>query len=181
MVRLNDHEVEQGVTRAVDRARELIGRGEPAERALAVLVEAAEAVGGVGCVSSILVLDRGGLLRNGASPKLPADYLAAIDRLRPDPNVGTCAAAAATGRMVLCPDFRADSKWAELKHLPMSLGFVGAWSMPIKGDDGGVLGTFGTYFREHREPSSTEVAAVARLSKAAAGAIGTGRLTCLAD
>lgn len=175
-----NQDIEQGVARALDRARELIGRGEPAERALAVLVEAAEEVGGIGCVSSILVLDRGGLLRNGASPKLPADYLAAIDRLRPDPNIGTCAAAAATGKVVLCPDFRADSKWAELKHLPMSLGFVGAWSMPIKGDDGAVLGTFGTYFREHREPSSDEVAAVARLSQAAARVICTGRLKCLA-
>ena len=28
----------------------------------------------------------------------------------------------------LTPDFSADDKWAELRHLPMSLGYVGAWS-----------------------------------------------------
>jgi GAF domain-containing protein len=106
---------------------------------------------------------------------LPCDYLAAIDRLRPDPSVGTCAAAAATGNIVLCPDFRADSKWAELKHLPMALGFVGAWSMPIKRPDGTVIGTFGTYFRQYREPTLQQIDAVARLAEAAAGVIESGR------
>jgi hypothetical protein len=37
-----------------------------------------------------LILDENGLLRNGASPNLPQDYLRAIDRLKPDANVGTC-------------------------------------------------------------------------------------------
>jgi GAF domain-containing protein len=142
---------------------------------LAMLVGAAEGVAGLGSVSSILLLDDDGLLRNGASPNLPADYLHAIDRLRPDPNVGTCAAAAATGQIVLTPDFLADEKWAELRQLPMGLGFAGAWSMPIKAPDGTVMGTFGTYFRERREPSTAEREAVALLVEAAAEAIRTCR------
>ena len=72
---------------------------------------------GGGAVTSILVLDKDGLLRNGASPNLPADYLKAIDRRRPSPLLGTCAAAAATGRVVITPDFFADDNWAELRHL----------------------------------------------------------------
>jgi GAF domain-containing protein len=122
-------------------------------------------------VASILVLDGDGLLRNGASPKLPADYLAAIDRLRPDASVGTCAAAAATGQVVLTPDFQADEKWAELRHLPMALGFVGAWSMPIKDEAGRVLGTFGTYYRHRRAPGEAERANVERLAATAATVI----------
>jgi hypothetical protein len=132
------------------------------------LVNAAERVAGNRAVSSILVLDKEGLLRNGSSPSLPYDYLTAIDGLKPNPNVGTCAAAAATGNMVITYDFRADNKWAELKHLPLSLGFVGAWSMPIKNLKGEVIGTFGTYFRENREPSSFEIESVRSLSNAAA-------------
>src|SRR5262245_19115178 len=77
------------------------------------LVTAAEILAGDGAVASILVLDKQGLLRNGASPNLPAHYLDAIDRLKPDATVGTCAAAAATGSVVITPDFRADDKWAE--------------------------------------------------------------------
>ena len=123
-------------------------------------------------MASILVLDRYGLLRNGASPNLPRDYLNAIDRLRPDPAVGTCAAAAATGLAIFTPSFLADDKWAELRHLPLALGFVGAWSMPIKSKgDGRVLGTFGTYYMDVRRPTSDEVTAIGELAGAAAGVL----------
>lgn len=138
---------------------------------LACLVTAAEAVSGPDSVASVLVIDEEGLLRNGASPNLPPDYLNAIDRLKPNARLGTCAAAAATGSVVMTPSFLSDDKWAELRHLPLALGFAGAWSMPIKSDDGRVLGTFGTYFRQVREPSDREVAAVTLLAATAARAL----------
>lgn len=62
----------------------------------------------------------------------------------------------------------ADDKWAELRHLPTALGFIGAWSMPIKNTDGKVLGTFGTYFREKREPSPVEIDGIKHLADTAA-------------
>jgi GAF domain-containing protein len=74
--------------------------------------------------------------------------------------------------VVVTRSFLADDKWAELRHLPLSLGFVGAWSMPIKSAaDGRVLGTFGTYYRELRQPSTSEIAAVRALAALAALAI----------
>ena len=121
------------------------------------IAAAAETAAGSGTAVSILLLDQDGLLRNAASPQLPADYLEAIDGLRPDANVGTCAAAAATGCIVFTPSFFADDKWAELRHLPLALGYLGAWSMPIKTSDNRIIGTFGTYFRQHREPSKEEM------------------------
>jgi GAF domain-containing protein len=156
------------VTDACAQAESLISAGAPRNEVLAHLVKAAEQIAPPGAVASILVLDEHGLLRNGASPQLPRDYLDAIDRLKPDAGVGTCAAAAATGSPVVTCDFRADDKWAELRHLPLALGFLGAWSMPIKAEDGEVLGTLGTYFREVREPTEHEVAAIGRLVVVAA-------------
>ncbi len=152
---------------AVDRARQMIGTGATRREILTGLASAGEVLAGPGATVSILVLDEHGLLRNGASPNLPADYLAAIDRLKPDARVGTCAAAAATGTAVITPDFFADDKWAELRHLPRSLGFVGAWSMPIKSPDGAVLGTFGTYYRDQRTPTPDERAGVELLAATA--------------
>lgn len=156
------------IEQAAEHVRRMLQAGVPQSEILSRLTMAAELLSGPGSVASILVLDEDGLLRNGASPKLPADYLAAIDRLRPDPRVGTCAAAAATGSVVITPDFCADDKWAELRHLPRSLGFVGAWSMPIKSPEGAVLGTFGTYFRDRRHPSAEEYKGVELLAAAAA-------------
>jgi hypothetical protein len=154
---------------ACDLAQRLIDSGAPRTNILSCLIEAAECVGAPRAVSSILVLDDQGLLRNGHSPGLPDDYLAAIDRLKPNPRVGTCAAAAATASVVVTADFLADDKWAELKHLPSSLGFVGAWSMPIKSKrSGAVLGTFGTYYRDRREPTAGEISGVGRLAALAA-------------
>ena len=164
-------EARQLVDGAVARARESLKAGAPLRDVLALLTSAVETLGRGTVVASILVLDREGLLRNGASPNLPADYLDAIDRLKPDARVGTCAAAAATGEVVETPSFFEDSRWSELRHLPMALGFAGAWSMPIKGDAGEVLGTFGTYFREKRRPTQAERAAVEVLAPVAAEAI----------
>jgi hypothetical protein len=70
--------------------------------------------------------------------------------------------------VVVTEDFCADNKWAELKHLPLALGFLGAWSMPIKAASGKVLGTFGTYFREKRSPTIEEKKGVALLTATAA-------------
>ena len=162
------------VEEACERAKRLMDASAPRADVLECLVSAAETVAGARAVSSILVLDEDGLLRNGASPNLPRDYLDAIDRLKPDPMVGTCAAAAATGTVVVTPDFLADGKWAELRHLPLALGFVGAWSMPIKSTrDGRVIGTFGTYYRDMRQPTARELAAVGALAGAAARALDT--------
>jgi GAF domain-containing protein len=159
------------------RALEMLEHGASQREILPVLAAAAEKAN-AGTVASILVLDREGLLRNGASPRLPQDYLDAIDGIKPDPGVGTCAAAAATGRVVLTPDFRADEKWAELRHLPLALGYEGAWSQPIKSDGGQVLGTFGSYFRESREPSPQERRNIAGLASTAAIVIDRGRAQC---
>jgi GAF domain-containing protein len=168
---VNEQIADAVVREASGRALRMLAEGAQQREILPVLVRAAERATGGEAVSSILVLDGDGLLRNGASPGLPEDYLKAIDRLKPDAGVGTCAAAAATGTIVLTPDFRADEKWAELRHLPLALGFQGAWSHPIKDGSGKVLGTFGTYFREQRAPTDSEQRAVAALVATAATVI----------
>jgi GAF domain-containing protein len=165
------HKVWQGGDFSAESAghvRQLLEAGAPRREILKYLATAGEILAGYGSAVSILVIDEEGLLRNGASPNLPADYLTAIDRLKPRANLGTCASAAATGCAVMTPDFRADDKWAELRHLPLALGYVGAWSMPIKSAGGGVLGTFGTYFREARLPTAAERNGVEALANAAA-------------
>lgn len=121
--------------------------------------------------TSILLLDGEGRLREGASPGFPAEYIAAIDGLPAEPGVGTCAEAAATGEVVITVDIASDPSWEGLRHLPLGLGFVAAWSQPIRARNGEVLGTLGTYFRERRGPRTRERDVVEVLASTAALAI----------
>ena len=88
---------EEFVEQSYKRVREMLKAGIPRKDILTRLARAGEALAGPGASVSILILDEQGLLRNGASPDLPSDYLRAIDCLKPDARVGTCAAAAANG------------------------------------------------------------------------------------
>ena len=140
------------VSQASERVEQMLKAGVSRYEILTRLAAAGEVLVGPWSSVSILVLGEDGLLRNGASPSLPADYLRAIDCLKPDARVGTCAAAAATGAAVFTPDF-----------------LFGAGSMPIKAPQGGkVLGTFGTYFRQQRIPTLGEQKAVEPLASATA-------------
>jgi GAF domain-containing protein len=156
---------------AYDEALAMLQQNVKSRDVLIYLASAAEKAAGSDAVVSILFVDKEGLLRNAASPQLPVDYLQAIDGLKPDANVGTCAAAAATGQIVFTPSFYADNKWSELRHLPTSLGFQGAWSFPIKNEEEKVVGTFGTYFRHQRKPSEVEIEGTALLASVAALAL----------
>ena len=46
----------------------------------------------------------------------------------------------------------------------VALGFMDAWSMPIKSVAGTILGTFGTYFHDRRTPTLKEKTGVERLT-----------------
>ncbi|MDF2449798.1 MAG: hypothetical protein K0R26_2302 [Bacteroidota bacterium] len=146
-------------------AQKMLQSGTGKRKILIYVAKEADHIFGSQSAVSILLLDEKGLLRNAISPKLPEDYIKAIDGIKPDPGLGTCAAAAATGNVVITTNFNADNKWAELKHLPISIGFAGAWSMPIKTDNGKVLGTFGTYYRQIKTPSEVELNGVRLLAQ----------------
>lgn len=149
---------------------ELILTGAPLRDILHKLVEAVENFA-PDSVAAIMLLDGTNCLRNAAAPSLPEHYLAAIDGLPANPALGTCCCAAATGEVVITPDFATAESWRGIAHLPLAIGLVGAWSKPILSRDGAVLGTFGTYFREVREPTPIERDVVEVLARTAAIAI----------
>jgi PAS domain S-box-containing protein len=160
----------QALTSGQHRALEMIVRGEPIRDVLDTLCRVVEEQGG-GAVASILLLDDKGCLHDGSSPSLPESYVSAIDGLQIHPDVGTCAAAAARRQTVFTPDIAAAPSWKGLSHLPLELGLCSAWSMPIMSGTGEVLGTFGTYFREKRQPTPAEIETVQTLTRTAAVAL----------
>lgn len=144
-------------------ALELIVQDRPLPEVLGALCRVVEEQAGGAVRAAIMLTDEAGArLLSGAAPSLPEEYTRAIDGVGIRPGVGTCIAAA---------DIAAAPEWEPYRHLPLGLGLVAAWSMPIVSASGRVLGTFGTYFHETREPTAPERRLVAVLARTAALAI----------
>lgn len=157
---------------AQKRVLERIAQGEALSDILLEIVQVVDGQSAGRAVSAIMLVDQEAeCLRYGAAGHLPVQYWDSIDGIPIDIDRGTCAAAVALNDIVVTPDIENDPKWRELGHLPLALGLKGAWSVPIRGSDGSVLGTLGTYFREVRRPEEREMQVVGVLAETAGLAI----------
>ncbi|CAM2069503.1 PAS domain-containing protein [Sulfidibacter corallicola] len=135
---------------------ELITGGVNLNCVLRKLVDTAEAlVPDMYC--SVLILDpETKTLLEGAAPSLPQWYRAAVDGLPIGEKVGSCGAAAATGKRVVVPDILDHPNWAFFHELAKRLELRACWSQPIITDNQ-VLGTFAMYYRYVSQPSPGEI------------------------
>src|SRR5467141_2896410 len=123
-------------------------------RSVALLIEAHTE----GAVCSIFLLDEDGQhLRYAAAPQMPDEYRVATDGVCIGPQVGSCGAAAYLRQPVFISDVRSHPHFANFKDLIVRTGMRASWSSPIMSHDGRVLGTFGMFYREVREPSPAEI------------------------
>jgi GAF domain-containing protein len=126
-------------------------------------------------ICSILLLDTGRTLVQGAAPSLPEEYNRAIDGIAIGPNVGSCGTAAYRKEAVVVSDIASDPLWADFRDLALSHGLRACWSTPIRSTSGEVLGTFAMYYGELREPTARDRGLVERATHIAGIAIERGR------
>ena len=125
-----------------------------------------------GMLCSIFLLEQDGLhLRYAAAPNLPEAYRQATDGTLIGPGRGPCSMAAHSRQPVFVADFLSDPNWVHFREKPVSAGLLAGWSNPIIGQDRKVLGTFGMYFREVRNPTQDEMQLIANASHVAGIAI----------
>ena len=141
-------------------------------RSVALLIEAhAE-----GAVCSIFLLDEDGQhLRYAAAPKLSDEYRVATDGVCIGPHVGSCGAAAYLRQPVFVSDVLSHPHFANFRDLIVRTGLRASWSSPIVSHDGRVLGTFGMFYREVREPGPDEIQLIDYASRIAGIAIESKR------
>jgi signal transduction histidine kinase len=150
---------------------ELIARATPLPEVLTTLLAALERLM-PGAACSVLLLDRQrGTLHHGAAPALPADYVAAIDGMRIGDGAGSCGTAAALGTPVIAVDVRTDPRWTAYRMVAQAAGLRSCWSTPIRGRDGGIVGTFAVYHGDPHSPSAREELLVQRFTHLASVAI----------
>ena len=102
-------------------------------------------------------------LRLAAAPSLPESFKHAVDGLVPGAAAGSCGTAAHFDRQVIVPDITSDPLWVDHRELALRHGLRAAWSTPIHGGDGQILGIFCVYYREPRRPGSAELDLITRV------------------
>lgn len=98
-----------------------------------------------------------GRLHNLASPSLPADYLAAIEGLEAGAKAGSCGTAAYTGKRIIVPDIRKDTRWEPYREFALKHNLLACWSQPIFDSRRRVIATFAIYYETARKPSAGEL------------------------
>jgi GAF domain-containing protein len=132
------------------------------------LVQIVEGRVGRAFIASVLVLE-GQELRHAAAPGLPACYKQAVNGLRIGPHVGSCGTAAFRGHPIYVSDISTDPLWApysNIARMALDAGLRSCWSVPIV-SGGRVLGTFGLYHREPRDPTVAERDLIAEATRPA--------------
>jgi formate hydrogenlyase transcriptional activator len=145
--------------------------GTPLNEVLTSLTRLIEAQAN-GLLCSIFLVEPDGLhLRYAAAPSLPEFYREATDGLAIGPDMGSCGTAAHTGQPVFVADILADPRWLRFRDAAVAAGLRAGWSNPIVSYHGKVLGTFGMYYREVRNPSRREIGLIDNASRIAGIAI----------
>ena len=111
-------------------------------------------------ISTVLLTDTDGKrLWPAAGPRIPTAWTKAITPLPIGPDIGACGTAAFLKQTVIVSDIATDPLFdtADYRSLALSHGLCAAWSQPLVSKDGEVLGTFGMYYAEPREPSADDL------------------------
>ncbi|WP_454254611.1 PAS domain S-box protein [Pseudomonas sp. Marseille-Q8238] len=121
-------------------------------------------------VVSIMLLEQGNL-HLVAGPSLPSLYSRALESIPVQEGLGSCGHAAATGELVVAEDLQTHPFWADYRELTAQAGLHACWSLPFKGDQGEVLGTFAIYYRHVAHPAPDDVVLVTEFTRLAGLAV----------
>ena len=124
-------------------------------------------------LASILYYEpESGKLRRGGHHTLPDAFADAVDGLEPGPCAGSCGTAAFQRERVVSYDVQVDPLWEAFREFAATHGIRSAWSTPlISPVDDSLLGVFGMYYPDTRNPSAGDLDLVDHFTHLAAIAI----------
>ncbi|WP_417613264.1 PAS domain-containing protein [Owenweeksia hongkongensis] len=115
-----------------------------------------------GAMCSILRLAKSNYARHLSAPSIPPAYSHAIDGLAIGPKVGSCGTAMYEGKTIIVEDISTNPLWEDHKELALNFDLKSCWSVPIKHQNGKVMGSFATYYKEIRKPDNFELELIQR-------------------
>ena len=124
--------------------------------------------------SSIMLLSND-VLVHGAAPTLPTSYCEAINGFTIGPDKGSCGTAAYTGRQIIVSNIDGDPLWKDFREVALEHELKACWSTPIRASDNTVIGSFGIYYLEPKEPAPLHLELIDRFTRLSSLAIETDR------
>jgi diguanylate cyclase (GGDEF)-like protein/PAS domain S-box-containing protein len=110
-------------------------------------------------------------LNFGVAPKLPREFVAAMDGAPIGIRFGSCSAAVYLARQITVADIETDALWEYRRDAARLAALRAAWSTPIVASDGEVVGTFAVYRRHPGIPSARDHELMSRMAQIAGIAI----------
>ena len=153
------------------RVFETIAANAPLSTALEAIAEVLERViPACYCIINLLDAERR-VLCLGAAPRLPREFLLAMDHAPVGLRFGSCAAAVHLAREIAVPNIELDALWECRRLAAQSAGLRASWSTPIVASDGDIVGTLSILQRQAGIPSPGDHELLTRMAQIAGIAI----------
>jgi formate hydrogenlyase transcriptional activator len=146
---------------AEKRSLEMIADGASLREVLDQLCSAIDVHVAPSVTTVLLMAPSGEQLWQGGGPRVPREWLPAINPVTVARDAGLCGTAAFLKERVIVPDVAAEPNWPDqFRDLALRNGIRAAWSEPILTTNNEVLGTFALYSRESKVPSEEDLAII---------------------
>lgn len=111
-----------------------------------------------GLMCSIMVMDiEGRHLLQGAMLNLPQEYCELFNEIEIGIGMGSCSAAAFTGKRVIVEDIQTHPYWSSFKDQAARIRLGAGWAEPVLSPSGKVLGAVAIYHNEACSPTETDL------------------------
>ncbi|WKA59201.1 EAL domain-containing protein [Planococcus shenhongbingii] len=133
-----------------------IAVGDPLEEIMRYIIETVEKIS-KGICSVMFYEKEHNWLRFVYGPKLPEQFIKVIDKFPVGKHLASCGHASYTKKVAIVTDIEKAASWSPWRQETLRHGFRACWSMPILSTNDALLGTFGVYYPEVRQPLEIEI------------------------
>ncbi len=168
---ITDRKRNEQFSYAQNKILEMIAASTPFDRTMLALCRCVEKISN-GMHAAIMRLDvRNQTLSVEQAPNLSEKFKVALDFIRVDAEGIACAAAVFDNKEKIVANIAEDKAWASIRSLAQSYGLQSAWSFPVHGAAGRIIGTLDVYLDHARGPTTDELDKLTRMARLAGIAI----------
>ncbi len=148
---------DEALTFAQNKILEMIAASRPSDRTLRAVCRFVESLGS-GLKAAIMLLDvRNQTLSVEQAPSLDDKFKLCLDFIKVSDESITCGAAVYQASERITTNIAEDSAWAGSREAAANHGIMAAWSFPVFGQAGHIIGTLDVYLDTPRNPTTDEL------------------------